>query len=320
MFKLRSICALFIAVSIFSSCKKEADNIFNMFTDVNVTFHGDHPYSVTDYKLLEDGDSVYVDYTITSAKEDMYTVVVELVGATSATGLQRTATVVTDASERRSYSRTLKTKMQRDGKATYRVYALNQKGHYIGDGDAKVTVEGKPSFNIVSNRRIYTADTVAIDQASFYSIMRGETFTYDSGQANSADIDFGIWSRRDPRPGQESNFIYNYYSISASPNPFTPYDISNWDKRVTLFSNPVTNQTNNFLYSWVSGDVIEEQAKSRTLDVISTNFETFQAGLFAGNAVFFQTPEGKYGVFLVNATSSDLQGKRFVNITVKVQK
>ena len=319
---IRLFCLLTAGMLAIASCKKESQNIFNMFTDVNVTYHGDHPFSVTDYKLENDGDSVYIDYTITSAKEDMYTVTVEVVGVAGNNGQNpvRTNNLVTDDSERRSYSRTLKLKAQRDGKTSYRIYALNEFGTYIGDGYKKVTVEANPSYTLIANRRIYAPDTVPGVNASFYSLLRGEAFSYTNGQANSADIDFGIWRREDPRPAQAGTFIYNYYSTSAPTNPFPLYDISTWTKRATLFSNPITNATNTFLLNLISSSIIETEAKKSTINVRSTNFTTWQAGLAAGSMVYFLTPEGKYGAILVTAVSRDYEGRPFLNINVKMQK
>ena len=319
---IRLFCLLFAGMLIIASCKKDSQNIFNMFNDVNVTYHGDHPFSVTDYKLVNDGDSVYIDYTITSAKEDIYTVTVEVVGVVGNNGQNpvRTNNLVTNDSERRSYSRTLKLKAQRDGKTSYRIYALNEFGTYIGDGYKKVTVEVNPSYSLIANRRVYAPDTAAKVNASFYSILRGEAISYTNGQANSKDIDFGIWRREDTRPAHLGQYIYNYYSMSAPTNPFPLYDISTWTKRETLFSNPIANATNTFLLNLISSSLIETGAKGQNLNVRSTNFATWQAGLVAGSMIYFLTPEGKYGAILVNASSKDYEDRPFLNISVKIQK
>ncbi|MFD2163821.1 hypothetical protein ACFSJU_15545 [Paradesertivirga mongoliensis] len=287
-----------------------------------VLYHGNplvDPKLVSDYTNVNDGETVYIDYSITSSNEDMHSVVVEKVAGSSSGNPERTATVVSDESERRSYSRTLKLTMQRDGKSTYRVYALNEKGHYIGDGYKEVTIEVNPSYKVIASRRVYAPDTLTKVNPSFYSISKGTSFSYTEGQANSADIDFGIWRTPDPRPAHAGRYIYNYYSLSATTNPFPTYDISAWTKRATVFSAPVTGGTNTFLYTLVSGSVIEEQAKARTLNVTSTNFTTWQAGLAAGNVVYFKTPEGKYGAFLVNGVASDYENKAYVSIDVKIQ-
>lgn len=311
LFSLLGLCIV--------SCKKSAENVFTMYDNVQVEYHKNNPLSATDYKLVNDGDSVYIDYTISSSHEEIATVVVERLGLASSTGMERISTPVDNVDERHHYSRTVKLKMQRDGKSTFRVYALNSKGVFMGDGNKKVTIEVNPSHTVLNNRRIFAPDTLKKDVPSFFSLLKGEAYTYDQGKANAANIDFGIRRRPDPRAGQTNQWIYDYYSIAANPNPFDPYDISTWEKRNTVFSKPIVNQTNNFLYAWVSGSVIEEQAKSKTLDVVSSAFKTWQEGLAPGNVVFFQTPEGKYGVFLVTSVTADLQGKPFVNISVKYQ-
>ena len=315
------LCFLILGTGAVLSCKEESENIFTMFKDVKVTFHGDNPLSVTDYKLVNDGDSVYIDYTITSAKEDIYTVVEEKVGGSSRSSPERSSSAVSDESERRSYSRVIKLKMNRDGKTSYRIYALNQKGYYIGDGYTKVTIEVSPSYKVIADRRIYAPDSVDNSASpSFYSISRGESFSHEQGEANSESIDFGIWCQYDSRPAHANQLIYNFYSPSADPNPFTIYDISSWDKRTTLFSAPITNQTNTFRYTLVSGSVIEEQAKAKKIDVSSTDFSTWQAGLAPGNLVYFLTPEGKYGAIHVNQSTEGTDGRPYINISVKVQK
>jgi len=204
-------------------------------------------------------------------------------------------------------------------KALFRVYALNAKGEYMGDGNKKIVIEVRPSHVVLNNRRVYAPDTVSTDLHSFFSLLEGQTYSYETGKAHAAQIDFGIRRRPDTRTGQVNQWIYDYYSIAAPINPFVPYDISTWEKRATVFSKPVVNQTNNFLYAWVSGSLIEEQAKARKLDVLTTAFATWQEGLAPGNVVFFQTAEGRYGVFLVTAVTADLQGKPFINLSVKYQ-
>ena len=70
---LKMIFPFFIAGVLFS-CKKEGENVFNMFEGVTVTFNANSPYSITGYKEVNNGDSVYIDFTIRSADKDMYEV------------------------------------------------------------------------------------------------------------------------------------------------------------------------------------------------------------------------------------------------------
>lgn len=308
------LCAFTIAIFITTSCKKESESIFDMFTDVSVTYHGDHPLSVTDYKLVNDGDSVYIDYTITSAKEDMYFIVVEKTDG-SKQDPQRSPTPITDDNQRRTYSGLLKIKMLRDGKTSYRVYATNKKNYFIGDGGKTIVIDVKPSYIHTVNRRVYAPDTVTKVAPCYFSIKRGESFSYANGQENSSDIDFGLYRTWRINPDGSITYTYNIYSLSATPNPFTIYDISGWQKRATLFRAPIGNALTTYATTLASSQSIETEAKKSAISLKQTT-----TGITSGSLVYFLTPEGKYGAIYVNAVTKDLEGKAYADISVKVQK
>lgn len=308
-----------VLLTCLTGCKVESENVFTMFDGVKVAFHGDHPFSVTDYKLVNDGDSIYIDYTISSADEDMYSVVEERADGRNSNTPERTETFLSDE-HRRSYSNTLKYKVQRDGKTSYRIFAKNRVGHYIGDGYTKVTVEVPASYMVYGNRRIYAPDSTVMIMPSFFSLTTGEAYSYSSGRENAGNIDFGIW-RKVVTDNQGREFItYNYYALDASPNPFPIYDVSDWNKRETRFSTPIRNGTNEFLFNLTSASTIEERATSRNLNVTSTDYSTPADGLAPGNLIYFVTPDGKYGAFLVNQVTQDLERKPFISVSVKIQK
>lgn len=327
--KTKYIHQLFIAlcVIVFASCKKESANIFNMFEDVTVTFNNSDPRCVTDYKLINDKEEVWIDFTISSAKEDMYSYIFEVsAGTAQAT---RYTVNITDPAQRRSFSSIIKLPNSafpaaalRDGKQSYRICALNEKGVYIGDGYKKVTVEVNPSFMIYANRDIYLPDTVAKILPSFFSVTDATTFSYTNAATNAGKIDFGIYRK----PGANSTvqtptWVVNLYSPSVATNPLTVYDISGFSpKRTTKFSQPVTGQANAFLTTAISGSSIETLAKARAITFNETTQTTPANGLAAGNAVFFLTPEGKYGMLYINAVTSDLQKRPFINVSIKVQR
>lgn len=313
-------CLLAGALVTMSSCKKESENIFNMFSDVSVTFHGDHPLSVVEYKQVNDGDSVYIDYTITSAKEDMFFIGVERVaGASSSATPERTITAINDDSQRRSYSGVIKLKMARDGKTSYRVYALNNKNTYIGDGYKKVTIEVNPSYYLVHNRRLYLPDSLGTN-TSFYSILKDKAFSFTDGKANSADIDFGLFIKADPAPANVGKIIYNLYSVSHTPNPFPYYNVNDWEKRTTKFSTIKNGSSNTFLYTLVSNSTIESNAKAANPNLTAVSGTNYQNGLASGSLVYFLTPEGKYGAIYVNTIDGDYDKKIYVSISIKMQK
>jgi len=325
--KIKNIQKLLLTAAgmvLLSSCAKKSENIFNMFDDVTVTFNNRSPLAVTDYKLVNDGDSVYVDYTINSAAEDMYSVTVER-SAGAQSGIERTTVQIADNAKRRSYSDVLKLKMNRDGKTSYRIYAANQKGTYIGDGYKKVVIEVNPSHMVYSSRNIYLPDSTAKVQPSFFSLSDATTYSYTNGQANAAKIDFGIWRRPNPNTNAQdvttNPFVYNLYAISAPTNPFPVYDISGWTpKRTTRFSAPQTSQTNTFLYTAVSGSTIEALARARNPNLAVITATSFATGLSPGASFYFLTPEGKYGIVLVNNISFDLDRRPFVNVSIKIQR
>jgi hypothetical protein len=312
--KILISCLFMVAIGL-SSCKKDSENIFNMFTDVTVTYNAASELSLTDYKLVKDGDIINIDYTITSAKEDMYSITFErAIGSTNTQ--TRTTTAITDPNQRRQISGQMSLKMQRDGKTSFRIYPLNQAGFFMGDGGKTLTVEVSPSYIHTVNRRVYFPDTLTRVAPSFFSIKRGEAFSYTNGQANAADIDFGLYRRLtiNPTTGQIT-YPANIYALDANPNPLTVYDVSTWTKRLTKFSAPVTGGTNVYRNTIGSSSVIEEEAKKRTINLTQTT-----SNFVAGSIVYFLTPEGKYGVIHINSITKDLDGKPYADISIKTQK
>lgn len=328
--KTRYINKLLIGLCLilFASCKKESANIFNMFEDVTVTFNNSDPRCVTDYKVINDKEEVWIDFTINSAKEDMYSYVFEVsAGTVQAT---RYTIAITDPTQRRSFSAVIKlpnttafpAAALRDGKQSYRICALNEKGVFIGDGYKKVTVDVNPSFMIYANRDIYLPDTVAKSLPSFLSLTDATGFSYTNASANAGKIDFGIYRKSGSNSTvQTPTWVVNLYSPSVATNPLTVYDISGFSpKRTTKFSQPVTGQANAFLTTAISGSSIETLAKARAITFNETTQALPANGLAAGNAVFFLTPEGKYGMLYINVVTSDLLKRPYINVSIKVQR
>jgi hypothetical protein len=315
---IQKLFLLALSVLTFASCKKEAENIFTMFDDVTVTYNNSDPRCVTDYKLVNDKDEVWIDFTINSAKEDMYSYVVETSAGTAQPS--RITFPITDATKRRNFSNIIKMIMNRDGKSSYRVYALNEKGIYIGDGYKKVTVEVNPSYMIFSGREISLPDTVAKNRPSFFSLSDATSYSYNNGAANAAKIDFGIY--RTMYKDAQNNTLYaiNLYNANKPANIFPIYDTSTWTKRLTKFSAPVSGQGTVFLTGAISGSTIETLARARTINLDATTATTVAAGLNVNSAVFFLTPEGKYGMMLVTRVTEDVNRNPFILVNVKMQR
>jgi len=300
---------------VLASCKKEAPNIYNMFNDVTVVFKNEHPLSVRDYKDVNDGDSVYIDYTITSAKEDMAAVCIKREG-------QETPVLQINlpaGADKRSYSGTYKMRGTRVGLNQYRVYALNKQAIYIGDGYKSVVFNVKSNFTFMANKLVYLPDSVSQDLPSYYSIKLGKSFSYANGKEVSADLDFGVYRTRAPLNDVNAiaGYWYHIYSLSASPLFFNLYDISSWTKRATLFSNQANDATA-FRDNLVSGTNIGTIVAAKTINLTETA-RTSAGTIKIGSVVYFKTPEDKFGAIHFKQITSDYNGRLAFTINVKIQ-
>jgi hypothetical protein len=298
---------------IFASCKKDAPSIFDMFK-VKLTFNPSQPYAVDETGEIEitSKDSVLVDYTIESPDEDMYVICLYKNGGNAP--VQKIP--ITEDGKRRVYSGTFKF-LASDlgaGLTTYRIWPLDKIGVYLGDGYKKVTINVLSDVRYISNRKVFLPDTVGGTNPCYLSIKDGETYSYNTGKGNSADIDFGFYSKYVQVNPTTSRIDHYMYSLSANPLPFTPYDISSWTKRGTLFSAPVTS--NATAASWKTrfstGPKIEEEAKKVNINLTSSPV------INANNFVFFKTPEGKYGVMFIQSLSQDYLLRRYIWLSYKM--
>jgi len=319
--KPKFIGTALVLLFIMAACKKESQNIFNMF-DVKLELLTPHPFSSGEYKEINDGDTVFLDYTITSPTKDMYQVAIA-----KASGGLGFHNILLAESERRSYtgrdtlvatatantdrSKPLTYRIENAGMNSYRIWAYDKEGVFIGDGYKRVSIYVKPNFTHIANRNIFYPDSLNKSTNNYFSLTKGETFNYAGAQANSADIDFGIYRKPTATPNTYTTHIY---SLSESPLPYTVDDISSFTKRQTLFSAPVASHAATFNNTLTIGNQIEAQAKTRTI-----NLKSISATIPAGSVVYFRTPEGKYGAILFNAITTNYSGAPFVNVSVKYQ-
>ncbi|MCA5004702.1 hypothetical protein [Sphingobacterium bovistauri] len=313
---IKMLSLMFIGSSLTISCVKDQQNIFNMFDDLSVEFMDKGTNSFTTDGVLNDGDSAYIHFRVIS-QEEMTKISVD---STLGNGQIGKREIILKQNEKNSYSGVIKHKMKRDGKITFRIYAYNRLNQYIGDGYKSITLEGKPSYIHLPNRHLYAPFEGDNTRKSFYSILDGTVYDYTGGKANSSKIDFGVYTLLDTRPTHINRFSYNLYSINVTPNPNPTLDISDWEKRTTLFSAPITSSASTFTNVLVSSSTIETEAKKRAINLTKTSVTDSDKGLAAGNMVYFLTPEGKYGALYVNQVTTDTQGFRYLSISTKIQK
>lgn len=318
--KIQKFVSVVIGVVLFASCKKDSENIFTMFKDVTIAFNSSDPRCVTDYKVINDRDEVWIDFTLKSESQDMYAFRVETSAGTAEPVLAPAINIPADQRREFNFVYKVPAATLRDGKMTFRILAVNEKGIFIGDGYKKVTVEQNPSYMIFANRDIFLPDTVAKVLPSYFSINDGRTYSYTNGAANSAKIDFGIYRTLYKDSQGNTLFSINLYNTTVPATVFPIYDVSSWIKRATKFSAPITSQGTPFLTAAISGSSIETLAKARTINLNNTAGTTAANGLAPGSAIFFQTPEGKYGMMLINQVTSDLEKRPYINVSVKLQR
>lgn len=278
------LCPLFLILM--SGCKKEDKNIFNMFTDVEVIYHNNSPYSVTGYKRVNEGDSIYIDVTLKSAKEDMYYICLHPSNAASATIKNEI-----NESGRREFSYTFKMKATAAGKMNYRVYPLDRLGVYLGDNYKSVTVDVLPNYTFMNERLLMDPDTVGKVKDCYLSLTTGETFSYSEGKSNEDKIDLGVYSQM---VFEQNVWVRKFYvySLDADPLPFTAYDISTWNKRKTLFSTVTVSGAAKF-ETFKTGLAITAAANAVNIN------QSGPVWIKAGDLLYFKTKEGKVGAIYV---------------------
>lgn len=298
---------------LFASCKKEGENIFNMFDDVQVTYHSNSPFSVTDHKEVNVNDSLYIDFTITSANKSMYQVCVWEAGA--ATPFVRFKPT---AAQRKSYSNVVKLKMNsKVGQTSYRVWALDSAGVYIGDGYKTLSVYVTPDYKYFPNRYMYVPDTVGKAAKCYISLRTGELFSYNEAITKSDQVDAAISFNPTLNGGKGSLVIY---ALDVTPLPFLPYDISSWTKRAVRFSSLKTGQASAWINSIRTGATIQSNAGNPTARSVNMTSLSSNNPVTAGNLVYFKTPEGKFGALIVNyLTSHSAKEGTLINVDVRIQ-
>lgn len=298
---------------IFASCKKTAPTVMNMY-NVKLTINQSQPFELDDNLEVEmtSKDSVTIDYTLESPDADMYMVNLYKNGGNAV--VQKIP--ITDDGKRRVYSGSFKflAKDLGAGQTTYRIWPIDRNGVYLGDGYKKITINVLSDLKYYSNIKVFMPDTTGKVDPCYLSLTDGpSTYSYTTGAANSAKIDFGFYCKVVISGG---NVVWTpyMYSPSANPLPFTPYDISTWTKRGTLFSAPVTSNATTATWKtrFNTGPKIEAEAKAVNINLTSS------PALAANNFVFFKTPEGKYGVIFIVNKYEDSQKRRYVWLSYKM--
>lgn len=346
------LTALLVTVLVGYGCKKgdlgepkhlpfnvpHVPNILNMFK-VKLTLHQSQPYAMGENNVMNISptDSVLIDYTIESPDDDMYQVALYKTGG----GLPQIRIPITDTMDRRTYSGQFMfygADLGAGSSTTYRIWGNDRNGVYLGDGGRKMTINVSSDMQYYTNKRVLFPDSATGVAPCYVSLSDGELYSYSTGADHSATIDMGLFTRNDTTDvktgdvngdGKLDTISFslkkvNYlYSLAADPLPFTYYDVSSWTKRGTLFSKPVKKgSVTDMPKKFNVGAKIESEAKKQKINltmVPSSAEEAESTPLAAGQYIYFLTPEGKYGVILIQSISYNYRLDAYMQLIWRIQ-
>jgi hydroxyethylthiazole kinase-like sugar kinase family protein len=139
------------------------------------------------------------------------------------------------------------------------------------------------------------------------SAATGNVYSYTTGAANSAAIDFGFYY--DTATANK----FSVYALSAPQVQLGYYDLSSWTKNVTIMKKATSPAFANI----TSGGALRS-AGIANLTSGTTNKIT---ALAVGNLVFFKTATGKVGCMEIRfGNGSGPEKESFINVDVKIEK
>ena len=308
-------------------------NEFNMF-HVKLSLHQSADYAMpnSDEITISPTDSVLLDYTIESPEADMYQVAIYKTGGS----LPSIRIPITEDMDRRTYSG----KQVFYGKdlgagstTTYRIWANDKDGVYLGDGGRKLVVHVTSDMNYYTDRRLFLPDSVQGQEPCFISLSEGKLYNYTEAKAHSDAIDLGIFVRQDTSIvfNKDKNRYdttlawHNYlYSLGSADIPFGGYDFSGWSKRSTDFTVLVKGGSFGDLnnnYNTVEKIKKKFSGLKGEQTLFPTNsVEAFKQVLAAGYYIFFHTPEDKYGVLLIQSTNTDYRLAPYFQLIWRIER
>lgn len=306
---MKKIIAGFImATLIFSACKEKVDPVD--INNANITLMSKGTGYVTENITVNPKDSLFFSYTVTSDKPMKY------VGIQK-NPVNQVAFVTRDTlADANKFSYTAEKRLRADsinGSFIYRVSAHDALGNYIGHKDVLVTVLA--DFNYYTFRVLRVPDTVAKTNPAYLSARTGETFSYTTGAANSAAIDFGFYYDTTGRASASAtdDLRFSLYSLSAAQPQLGFYDIGTWTKNVTIMK----KATSPSFTSLTSGAAL----RAAGITNLASGSSSKVTQLVGNNMVFFKTANGKYGAMLINFVSGSSPAQdSYINVDIKIEK
>jgi hypothetical protein len=308
---IKYIYGFAFAAIVVASCEKKVDPIDTY--SVNVEYRNSGGKFVTGDAELNPKDSIYFDFTVTSA-EDMEYVEIQKNGARVDTFR------IPAGADKRSFSKVKGYRVDSAaGKYTYRVVGRGQQARFLGDGGKEITITVKPDFDMWSFRILYVPDTAKTNK-TYYSATEGKTYTYGEAAANSAKIDFGYYfdTTGMSTTATGDDIKHTIYALSAPQPQLSFYDISTWTKNATVFKKMPSSV--NFVTGLTSAGAINTLIRNNMTSGTSSKV-TLISTAAGSNVIGFRTVSGKYGAILIRFVNGDSPARTTnIEVDVKVQK
>jgi hypothetical protein len=338
--------AFVACLTILGSCKKEVPTVWDGFT-TKIEFQFDNGKLPVDGQVTISGsDSLIINYTLENPDQDIYGVAINKAGDDGATNtiLATPARKVTGTYK--FYARNLGA-----GQTTYRIWAIDRKSIYMGDGGKKITINVADNFVYYTNRYMYLMDNDKKMEcfAGLSLDAEGKIWNFADAKANAARVDFYFGFVRidtvvkvpvDPAvpAGAQKDSAVTYFPwalLSPDFNPVIAYnDMSTWSVRKrTLFANGKVGPEPNasaalFKTRYSTTDTLVAIGAKKTYDqnwIRLTSWDEWAKGLVelskqSNKFIHLKTAEGKYGVIFVNIVKFDPALRRtYFNVSWKLQ-
>jgi hypothetical protein len=296
-----------LLIVLFSACVKKVDPVDTNNATVELTSGTKY---VTEDITVNPKDSIFFGFTIRSNRHMKYVSIQK-------NPVNQTAFLVRDTlteANKNSYSATKKFMADSaNGSYMYRIVAHDVSGNYIGSKDVIVVVN--PDFNFYSYRFLYVPDTTAKVNTAYMSARNGNVYSYTTGAASSADIDFGFFydTTGAASTSTTDDFRFSLYALTAIQPQLSFYDITSWTKNATIMKKATTPAFNTLTSAGALRSAAVTNLATLALPKVTQ--------LVAGNLVFFRTASGKAGCLQVNFASGSSPAKEsYINVDVKIEK
>ena len=301
MIRFKHIIFTLATAALFTlGCEKKVAPIDSF--GVTVNFNSGNPKNLTGDIAINPKDSIILDFTIASSTEEMAVIEIQKNGARIDTFNVSGANKMTFSGIKRYMSDSIA------GDYTYRVFARNKRGIFIGDGNKSIKVTINPDFLFWSFKTLAVPDSVVKSNKSFFASSTGEELSFLQGAAKSGLIDFGYFFDT-TTVGAPKHTIY-----ALGANKFAPHNLTTWTRNATVFKKATTPAFS----ALTSGGSL----RSAGILNLTSGTTTSATALAPGNLVYFRTAAGKFGCIQVNFINDfgAIQSQSYISIDVKVQK